>query len=351
MKSPYNSPLLIVPKKGIKDKWRLVVDYRQLNKKLHEDRFPLPRLEDILDRLGRARYFSTIDLMSSFHQIELEPESRPLTAFSTQKGHFQFTRLPFGLKIATNSFQRMLNIALSGLETKAFLYVDDIIIFGCSIRHHNNNLVHIFQKLREYNLKINPSKCNFLQTQVTYLGHLITSEGIRTDPSKNESIKKYPAPSNADETRCFVAFCNYYRRFIKNFADLAKPLNNLLKKNTAFVWSIDCEKSFKLLKEKLISAPILQYPDLSKPFIVTTDASAFALGAVLSQGEVGTDLPVCYASRSLNKSELNKPVIEKELLGIYWAITYFRPYLYGQKFFVYTGHRPVFSVTKIRLRN
>lgn len=344
--SPFNSPLLVVPKKDSQGekKWRLVVDFRQLNKKIIDDKFPLTRLDDVLDTLGRAKYFSTLDLTSSFHQIELDEESRSKTAFSTLRGHFQFKRLPFGLKISTNSFQRMLSVALAGLSTEAFLYVDDIIIFGCSLLHHNDNLTKVFQRLRKYNLKLNPKKCNWLQTEVTYLGHLITNEGIKPDPRKYEAVTKYPTPINAEEVKRFVAFCNYYRRFIQNFASIARPLNALSKKGVEFVWTKECEDAFISLKNKLINPPILKYPNYDETFIVTTDASNTALGAVLSQGDIGKDLPISYASRSLTKHEVNKPIIEKELLGIHWAINYFRPYLYGRKFTVITDHRPLVSL-------
>ena len=344
--SPYNSPLLIVPKKveNGEKKWRLVVDFRQLNKKIIDDKFPITRLDDILDNLGRAKYFSTLDLTSSFHQIKLHKDSKSLTAFSTNKGHYQFKRLPFGLKISTNSFQRMLSIALSGLNTEAFLYVDDIIIFGCSLKHHNTNLIKTFDRLRRFNLKVNPQKCNFLKTEVTYLGHLITNKGIKTDPKKYDVIKKYPIPISADEIKRFVAFCNYYRRFIPKFAEIAKPLNTLTKKNTEFNWTENCQEAFDLLKQKLINPPILKYPNFDEVFVLTTDASNYALGAVLSQGEIGKDLPISYASRTLTKHEINKPIIEKELLSIHWAINFFRPYLYGRKFIVVTDHRPLVSL-------
>ena len=169
--SPYNSPLLVVPKKsdGDEKKWRLVVDFRQLNKKIVNDKFPLTRMEDVLDKLGRAKYFSTLDMTSSFHQINLDKKSREPTAFSTINGHYQFKRLSFGLKISSNSFQRMLTIALSGLDSKAFLYVDDIIIFGCSLKHHNDNLIDVFERLKRYNLKLNAKKCVFLKSEVVYL--------------------------------------------------------------------------------------------------------------------------------------------------------------------------------------
>ena len=162
--SPYNSPVLLVPKKSTDNdkKWRLVVDFRQLNKKVIADKFPLPRIDEILDQLGRAKYFSTLDLMSGFHQIELDKKSKQYTAFSTNSGHYEFNRLPFGLNISPNSFQRMMTIALSGLPPEcAFLYIDDIIIVGCTIKHHLNNLEQVFQRLRKFNLKLNPSKCKF----------------------------------------------------------------------------------------------------------------------------------------------------------------------------------------------
>ena len=344
--SAYNSPLLIVPKhsENGKEKWRLVVDFRQLNKKVVNDKFPLTRLDDVLDRLGRAKYFSTLDMTSSFHQINLDNSSKHLTAFSTNNGHYQFKRLPFGLKISSNSFQRMLTIALSGLDASAFLYVDDIIVFGCSLKHHNENLRNVFERLSKYNLKLNAKKCVFLKPEVIYLGHQITKNGIKTDPAKHKIIENYPVPKDAEEIKRFVAFCNYYRRFIKNFAEITKCLNDQTKKGKVFEWTTECQQSFESLKKKLVNSPILQYPDFDKPFILTTDASNYALGAILSQGEIGKDLPISYASKTLGKHDLNKPVIEKELLAIYWGIEFFRPYLVGRKFIVVTDHRPLVSL-------
>ena len=283
--SPYNSPILVVPKKSTTDdkKWRLVIDFRQLNKKILGDKFPLPRIDDILDQLGRAKYFSTLDLMSGFHQIEIDEESKQFTAFSTDTGHYEFKRLPFGLNISPNSFQRMMTIALSGLPAdSAFLYIDDIIVIGCSIEHHLANLQLVFEKLRQRNLKLNPAKCHFFCSDVTYLGHHISNEGIKPDESKFSAIKKFPTPQSADDVRRFVAFCNYYRRFIPYFAELAHPLNNLLRKNIKFEWSEDCKNSFEIKKNKLISPQILKFPDFKKPFILSTDASKIACGAMLT---------------------------------------------------------------------
>lgn len=205
--SPYNSPILLVPKKSNDNnkKWRLVVDFRQLNKKILADKFPLPRIDSILDQLGRAKYFSTLDLMSGFHQIPLSEESRKYTAFSTPSGHYQYTRMPFGLNISPNSFQRMMTIAMAGLTPEhAFIYIDDIIVIGCSSKHHLTNLTKVFERLRQYNLKLNPSKCKFFQSEVTYLGHKITDQGIYPDDSKFSAVKNFPIPTNAEIGRAHV---------------------------------------------------------------------------------------------------------------------------------------------------
>lgn len=343
-KSPYNSPLILVPKKSSdgSKKWRLCIDYRQLNRKLIADKFPLPRIDEILDSLGRAKYFSCLDLFSGFHQIELHKDSRELTAFTTESGTFQWKVLPFGLNVAPNSFCRMMSIAFSGLPPeKAFLYMDDVIVIGTSESNHLNNLKSVFKICRSVNLKLNPEKCNFFRTEVIFLGHKCTQNGLLPDDSKSEVIRKYPRPTDKEAVKRFVAFANYYRRFIANFAELAQPLNKLTRKRAEFVWNDEAENSFQNLKNRLIKPPILQYPDFNKQFIVTVDASNGACGAVLSQISNGQDLPICFISRSFQKGELNKAIIEKELLAIHFAITYLRPYLYGTKFLVKSDHRPL----------
>lgn len=342
--SSYNSPLILVPKKstdGTK-KWRMCVDYRQLNRKLIADKFPLPRIDEILDNLGRARYFSCLDLFSGFHQIQLEENSREYTAFSADSGTFQWKVLPFGLNIAPNSFCRMMSIAFSGLPPEqAFLYMDDVIVIGTSEDNHLRNLENVFKICRSHNLKLNPDKCEFFRKEVTFLGHKCTQDGLLPDDTKTEVIRKYPRPDDKDAVKRFTAFANYYRRFIRNFAQLAAPLNKLTRKRVEFIWNDECENAFQTIKSQLIRPPILQYPDFNKPFFVTVDASNSACGAVLSQEINSNDLPICYISRSFQKGELNKPIIEKELLAIHFAITYLRPYLYGTKFTVRSDHRPL----------
>lgn len=212
---------------------------------------------------------------------------------------------------------------------------------SCSIKHHISNLITVFNRLRHYNLKLNPSKCKFFQTEVTYLGHKITDKGIYPDDSKYSTVKNYPVPTNADEVRRFVAFCNYYRNFVPNFAGIAKPLNDLLKKNVKFEWTDKRQKAFENLKSHLLSPQILRYPDFSKEFIITTDASNVGCGAVLSQDYDGNDLPVSYGSKTFNKAESKKHTIYQEMIAIHWAINHFKAYVYGRKFKIRTDHRPL----------
>lgn len=301
--SNYNSPVLIVPKKA-KGKWRMCIDYRLVNKKIIADKFPLPRIDSILDGLGRAKYFSILDLFQGFHQIPLNEESRDLTSFSTDSGSFRWKVLPFGLNIAPNSFSRMMSIAFSGLTpTQCFLYMDDLIVIGASERHHINNLKSVFESCKKYNLKLNPYKCEFFRSEVTYLGHRCTQNGVLPDDSKIKTMLNYPAPNSKDSVKRFVAFANYYRRFIRNFADIAAPLNKLTRKRSTFEWTSECKNSFNTLKNSLISPTILQYPDFSKQFIVTVDASKYGVGAILSQSQDDEDLPIAYASKSFTKGE------------------------------------------------
>lgn len=342
--SEWSAPLLIVPKKPDNNgtqRWRLVIDYRFLNKQVKDDKFPLPCITEILDSLSGAMYFSHLDLAQGYYQIELEEHSRPYTAFTTDKGQYQMTRLPMGLKISPSAFSRAMTIAMAGLNyNNCFIYLDDLIVFGNNLTNHNKNLVKVLERLRQVNLKLNPTKCDFLRKEILYLGHIISSEGVSPDPNKIKVLLQYPKPKNADETKRFVAFANYYRRYIPNFSSIAAPLNSLTKKGVTFTWTSDCQKAFETLKHSLTTPPILQYPNFSpnNSFILKTDASGHAIGAVLCNAD---DRPVAFASRSLNKAERNYCTIEKELVAIVWAVKHFRPYLYGRKFQILTDHRPL----------
>lgn len=343
--SAYNSPIWIVPKKPDLNgnrKLRLVIDFRKLNKKTIEDRYPIPNITDILDKLGKCMYFTTLDLASGFHQLEIDERDIHKTAFSTSDGHFEFLRMPFGLKNAPSTFQRVVNGVLSELIGKICLvYVDDIIIFSSSLQEHIENLNKVLDRLRKFNLKIQLNKSEFLKKDVKFLGHIITSEGIKPNPDLIKSIKEWPLPLTIKDLQAFLGTIGYYRRFIQDFAKIVKPLTCQLKKDCKIEHSEDFVKAFEKCKEILMCSSILQYPDFSKPFNLTTDASNYAIGAVLSQGPTGSDKPVAFASRTLNKAETNYSTTEKELLAIIWATKYFRPYLFGRKFTLYTDHKPL----------
>lgn len=342
--SAWNSPLLLVPKKEDQNgnkKWRLVIDYRQVNKVIEDDKFPLPNITEILDSLSGAVYFSHLDLSQGYYQLELEKNSRKITAFTTPAGQFQMTRLPMGLKISPSAFSRMMTVAMSGLNfTNCFIYLDDLIVFGRNLGEHSYNLKLVLNKLREVNLKLNVGKCQFLKRSLVYLGHTISEKGIEPDKSKVEVIHNFPTPVNQDEVKRFVAMANYYRRHIRNFALIARPLNLLTRKGVEFKWSSKCQDSFNSLKMSLASAEVLDFPDFSdkNEFVLHTDASGTAVGSLLSNSN---KRPVAFASRGLSKGELNYSTIEKELLAIVWAVKHFRPYLFGRKFTIVTDHRPL----------
>lgn len=343
--SPYNTPVWIVPKKADpkgNKRWRMVLDFRALNEKTIGDAYPLPNITDILDQLGGAKYFSVFDLASGFHQIKMHPDDSHKTAFSTPHGHYEFDRMPFGLKNAPATFQRIMDKVLTGMQgTEMFVYLDDIVLYASSLREHEIKFEKLANKLREANLKLQPEKCEFLRKEVTYLGHIISENGVQPDPKKLEAVKNFPVPKNQKNIKQFLGLAGYYRRFIEGFSNIAKPLTNLLKGGIEFKWNQKEQDSFNTLKNTLCQEPVLQYPDFSKPFIITTDASGTAIGAILSQGPIGKDRPISYASRVLNDAEKNYSTIEKELLAIVYAVKHFRPYLYGKKFVLVTDHKPL----------
>ncbi|CAK9812938.1 Retrovirus-related Pol polyprotein from transposon 17.6 [Anthophora plagiata] len=343
--SPYNTPVWVVPKKpdsqGNK-RWRMVLDFRALNEKTVSDAYPLPNIVEILDQLGGAKYFSVFDLASGFHQIRMKPEDSRKTAFTTPHGHYEFERMPFGLKNAPATFQRLMDRVLTGLQgNEMFVYLDDIVIYSSSLREHEIKFRKLMDRLRRANLQLQPEKCQFLRKEVCYLGHIIGAHGVRPDPGKILAVKNFPVPKTEKNVKQFLGLAGYYRRFIPNFSRIAKPLTRLLKKDEPFQWTERQHEAFEILRDELCKEPVLQYPDFNKPFLLTTDASDFAIGGILSQGSVGKDKPIAYASRVLNSAELNYPTIQKELLAIVYCIQHFRPYLYGKKFTLVTDHKPL----------
>lgn len=339
--SPWASPIVLVPKKSQDGtvKHRLCIDYRGLNAVTKSDAYPLPNIVETLDSLGKCKVFSVLDLASGYLQIPIDEKDKEKTAFTCHMGHYQYNRMPFGLQNAPSTFMRCIDFLLMGLKgTICLAYLDDILIMSEDIATHVKNLEKVFVKLQEINFKIQPSKCTFATDQVEYLGHIVSREGVKPDPQKIKAIRDYPQPRSVRDIRSFVGLASYYRRHIPNFAAIAKPLTMLTRKDVEFKWGTSQEEAFRELKAKLSTEPLLSYPDFSLPFIVTTDASQEAVGAVLSQKINGEEKPVAYCSRQLNAAERNYSCTERELLAVIFATKQFRCYLYGRKFTLHTDH-------------
>ncbi|KAL4007870.1 hypothetical protein ACER0C_001722 [Sarotherodon galilaeus] len=362
--SPYTSPIVLVRKKD--GSLHLCVDYRLLNSKTRKDAFPLPRIEESLDALAGARWFSTIDLASGYNQVPVSEQDKPKTAFCTPFGLFEWNRMPFGLCNAPGTFQRLMQRMFGDQQCQSLLlYLDDIIVFSSSVSQHLQRLEMVMKRLQQEGLKAKLEKCTFFQPKVNYLGHVISCEGVSTDPAKVDAVAKWQCPRSVSELRSFLGFASYYRRFVEGFATLAAPLHQVVAKlagtktkkgsgqSLSAIWTPQCEESFEALKAKLVSAPVLAYADFTRPFILEIDASHSGLGAVLSQEVEGVVRPVAYASRGLRPHERNMDnysSMKLEFLALKWAMAEkFREYLLGHKCVVYTDNNPLSYLSSAKL--
>jgi hypothetical protein len=328
--SPFASPILVVQKKDAP--WRFCVDYRRLNSITVKNKFPMPLIDEILDELTWATVFTRLDFKSSFHQVRMAATEEFKTAFKTHHGHYQFKVMPFGLCNAAATFQCIMNSVLeSFLRRFVIVFMDDILVYSRSLSEHASHLRQVLTLLKEQKFFVKLSKCAFAQEELEYLGHIISGVGVATDPRKTQAMTEWPTPTSVTKLRGFLGLTGYYRKFVKHYGALAKPLTNLLKKKS-FHWSEEAQVAFDSLKRAMTSTPVLALPDFSQQFIVEIDASDTGLGAVLMQ----KDRSIPFLNKPLNATNKYLSIYEKEFLALIMAVEKLRPYLQRQEFIIRT---------------
>ncbi|KAI3683189.1 hypothetical protein L1987_83689 [Smallanthus sonchifolius] len=346
--SPWGAPVLFVKKKD--GTFRMCIDYRELNKLTIKNRYPLPRIDDLFDQLQGSSFYSKIDLRSGYHQLRIQEEDVPKTAFRTRYGHYEFLVMPFGLTNAPAVFMDLMNrVCKPYLDKFVIVFIDDILIYSRTKEDHEHHLKLILELLSNENLYAKFSKCEFWIREVHFLGHVINKEGIHVDPSKIEAIKNWEAPKTPTEVRQFLGLAGYYRRFIENFSKIALPLTTLTQKEKKYDWSDKQESAFQLLKQKLCSAPILSLSEGINNFVVYCDASHQGLGCVLMQ----RDKVIAYASRQLKVHEKNYTTHDLELGAVVFALKIWRHYLYGTRYTIFTDHKSlqhIFDKKELNMR-
>ena len=350
--SEWASPIVLVPKKD--GTLRMCVDYRKLNAVSEADAYPMPRIDELIDRLGGAKYISTLDLTRGYWQVPVAPESQAKTAFTTPFGLYDFTVMPFGLQGAPATFQRLIDSLLRGVGDYAAAYLDDLVAYSGEWEEHLTHLRTVLERLRGAGLTAKPAKCKLGARQCVYLRHTVGNGEIRPESTKIEAVSNFPRPEMKKEVRAFLGLSGYYRRFIENYSSIALPLTDLTKKSAVnqVKWTPACSTAFQKLKRVLTCAPVLKSPDFTRQFILQTDASDRGVGAVLSQRDsAGVEHPVGFFSRKLLPREERYATVEKECLAIKLGIQAFRVYLLGRPFVVQTDHRSLEWLHRLKETN
>ena len=347
--SSWRSPVVLV-RKPHSDEYRLCCDFRLTNAKCIPEAFPTITLEEIWEIIGihRPALFTKLDLMSGFLQLAMHPDTKHKSTFVVRGNSYQWNRVPFGLRNSPIVFQKTMAEVLKGLLFKTCLiYLDDIIVWGDCLECHKKNLQEVFDRLEKANLTLKASKCEFAMEEITYVGHILSSAGVRPNPEKVSVVKNFPTPKNVKELRQFLGLSQYYRRFQKNFAQISKILYDLTRKDVKWEWTEERENAFQTLKNNLINPPILAYPDPNKPYIISTDASTNGLGYVLSQKDDNNlEHVIAYSGRALRKAEKNYSITELEALSVVAAFKQFHSYIYGNFVTLRTDHKALQYIYK-----
>lgn len=338
--SPFASPVVIVPKDQ-QGSVRFCCDFRRLNSATIPDSFPMTRVDDIIDKVGHAKFMTKLDLSKGYWQIPLDPETIPMSAFCTPHGLFQWKVMPFGLRNAPATFERLVKRVLAGLEAFTCSYLDDILIFSSSWSEHLCHLKKIFARIQSAGLTVKKSKCVFANAEVEYLGHKIGLGKVEPRYKTVQALLEFPRPSDVKQLRSFLGLAGYYRRFLPHYSDIAACLNNLLRKGVEFCWTAEAEVAYLDLKSRLASRPILRSPDFSLPFSLAVDASNIAIGANLFQIVDNIEHPICYFSKKLDKHQQRYSTIEKEALALVLAVRNFSVYFGSQPVTVLSDHSPL----------
>ena len=349
--SPWCSPCILVPKPD--RSFRFCTDYRKVNALTKADAFPLPRMEDCVDRIGSAKFVTKLDLLKGYWQVPLTPRASEISAFSIPDRFLQYTVMAFGLKNAPATFQRLMSQVLGNVDN-CEVYLDDVVVFSDTWSSHVGTLSKVLANFQAASLTLNLAKCEFGQATVTYLGKQVGQGVVRPVEAKVESVASFPAPKTKRELRRFLGMAGYYRSFCKNFSDVVLPLTNLLRGSIPFVWSSSCQAAFESVKLLLCSAPVLSAPDFKKPFKLEVDASGTGAGAVLIQEDIhGIDHPVSFFSRKFNRYQLNYSTIEKEALALLLALQYFEVYIGScpDPVMVFTDHNPLVFLSRMSNNN